>query len=168
MIVALSAVLMLLTGVFPMMDFALPALAGVLLIAVVVELGWKWAVLCWLAVSLISFFIAPLKDSALFYFVLLGNYPILKYAIESLRRPALEWALKFAAFNLTAGLGLAVVVLLFRMEAYAGVLTAAPLMLAGGLLLLNVIFLVYDMALTRLVTAYIGFFRPRYISKILK
>ena len=46
MVVALSAVLMLLTGVFPMMDFALPALAGVLLIAVVVELGVKWALLC--------------------------------------------------------------------------------------------------------------------------
>jgi len=168
MVVALSAVLMLLTGVFPMMDFALPAMAGVLLIAVVVELGRNWAMLCWLAVSLLSFFIAPLKDSALFYFVLLGIYPIIKSMIESLRKPVLEWVLKFAFLNLTAGIGLAAVIWLFQMEAYSGILTAVPLVFAGGFLLLNVIFLVYDIALSRLVNAYIGFFRPRYISKILK
>jgi len=168
MVTALSVMLMLLTGVFPMMDFALPALAGVLLISVVVELGRKWAALCWLAVSLVSFFVAPLKDSALFYFVLLGHYPILKSMIEGLRRPVLEWVLKFGCLNLTAGIGLAAVVWLFRMEDYMGVLEAAPLMLLGGLLLLNAVFFVYDIALTRLVSAYIGFFRPRYIRKILK
>lgn len=168
MVTALSAVLMLLTGVFPMMDFALPAMAGVLLISVVVELGRKWAVLCWLAVSLISFFIAPLKDSALFYFVLLGHYPILKSMIEGLRRPVLEWVLKLGTLNLTAGLGLAAVVWLFRMEAYMGVLETAPLVFICGFLLLNAVFVVYDIALTRLVSAYVGFFRPRYISKILR
>lgn len=168
MIVALSVVLMMLTGVFPMMDFALPAMAGVLLISVVVELGYKWALLCWLAVSLLSFFIAPLKDSALFYFVLLGHYPIFKSVIESLRKPVLEWLLKFGLFNLTVGAGLAAAVWLFKMEAYIGIAEAAPLAFVAGFLLLNAVFLVYDLALTRLVSAYIGFFRPRYISKILK
>ena len=168
MVTALSAVLMLMTGVFPMMDFALPAMAGVLLIAVVVELGRKWAALCWLAVSLVSFFIAPLKDSALFYFVLLGNYPIVKSMIESMRRPVTEWVLKLGVMNLTAGAGLAAAVFLFGMEAYTGVLEAAPVLFAGGFLLLNAVFVVYDMALSRLVNAYVGFFRPRYVSKILK
>ncbi|MDD6032385.1 MAG: hypothetical protein PUC47_02700 [Oscillospiraceae bacterium] len=168
MMVALSMVCMMLTGLLPMADYALPALAGILLIPIVVELGRKWAVICWLAVSLLSFILAPLKDSALFYFVLLGHYPILKSLIESWRKPALEWTVKFACFNLTVGAGLAAAVWLFRLDGYGDIFSAAPWLIAAGLLFLNLVFLVYDVALTRLVTAYMNYFRPRYVKKLLK
>lgn len=43
MITALSVLLMFLTGLFPMATYALPAIAGVLLISAVIEIGSGYA-----------------------------------------------------------------------------------------------------------------------------
>ena len=43
MVTALSLVLMFLTGVFPFATFALPGIAGLLLIMVVIEMGCRQA-----------------------------------------------------------------------------------------------------------------------------
>lgn len=165
---ALSLVCMMLTGVFPMADYALPALAGIVLIPIAAELGRKWAMLCWLAVSLLSIFLAPMKESALLYVAFLGYYPILKSKIESWRKPVLEWIVKFICFNAAIGGVLAVSILVFEADSYLQGVSSLPLYIAGGIALLNAAFLIYDIALTRLVSAYYGWFRPRYIRKILK
>lgn len=165
---ALSMVFMMLTGVLPMAEYALPALAGIMLVPVVAELGRKWALLCWLAVSLLSFFLAPMKESALLYIAFLGYYPILKSLIEGWRKPVREWAVKFLCFNLAVGGVVGITIFLFGIETYVGNVSSVPLYIAGGILLLNVVFLIYDMALTRLISAYYRWFRPRYIRKLLK
>ena len=64
---ALSVAAMLMTGIVPMADFALPAIAGIFLAPVVVEAGYKAAWLCYGAVSLLSILVAPMKECALYY-----------------------------------------------------------------------------------------------------
>ena len=167
MVAALCIVLMMLTGLLPMAEFALPALAGVLLIMLVVEISPKWAFLVYLAVAILSLLLAPSKDSAVFFTAFLGWYPIAKSKLENIKKPVLEWVWKVLIFNISIGAGLAAAVYLFRLSDYVEILQDSVWMLVLGWLFLNAVFVIYDIALTRLITAYIKWFRPKYIQKIM-
>ena len=65
MMAALSMVVMMLTGLIPMGEFALPAIAGMFLIPVVTEIGYGAAWLTYGAVALLSLIAAPSKECAL-------------------------------------------------------------------------------------------------------
>ena len=69
MMCALSVVFMFLTGVFPYATYALPALAGLTLIVLVVETSKKWAFIAYLAISLISLLVAPDRSIAFYPFL---------------------------------------------------------------------------------------------------
>lgn len=163
----LGVVTMLLTGVFPMAEFTLPAIAGILLMPVVVECGIKWAFLCYGAISLLSLFLCPAKDAAVFFILILGCYPILKSPLESIQHKALEIFLKYLFFNGTALLGTALMIWLFNMEDYTALLSESPAALAALLFLINAAFFIYDRALTRLISSYINWFRPKYLKRLL-
>lgn len=62
---SLCLLTMFLTGVFPFATYALPAIAGTLLVVVVLELNRATAVMVYVSVSLLSLFIAPDKEAAL-------------------------------------------------------------------------------------------------------
>ena len=82
---SLCLLLMFLTGVFPFATYALPAMAGTLLVVVVLELNRATAVMVYVSVSLLSLFIAPDKEAALVFIFFFGYYPILKGLIEQIR-----------------------------------------------------------------------------------
>lgn len=62
---ALALVSMLLSYLIPTATYACPALAGVMLIPVVIEVGKGWALCSYVAVSLLSFMIVSDKEMAL-------------------------------------------------------------------------------------------------------
>ena len=168
MMAALSVVVMMLTGLIPMAEFALPAIAGLFLIPIVVEIGQGAAWLTYLAVSLLSFLVAPNKECALYYAIFLGCYPLLKSLLERRKNRAAEWVLKLVVFNALAAAAAALAVWVFRFPGYPEMLQEAIWLLAAGWLFLNLVFVIYDIALTRLISGYIQWFRPRYIRKIFK
>lgn len=69
---AFCTLLMFLTGLVPVGTYALPALAGVLLIVVVIEMGTGWAWSVYAASSVLSLFIAGDKEAAMLYIVFSG------------------------------------------------------------------------------------------------
>ena len=69
---ALSTVLLFLTGVAPVATLALPAIAGCLLIPVVVEAGLPWAFGVYGVCSVLSFLLAPDREAFLFYLLFFG------------------------------------------------------------------------------------------------
>ena len=73
---------MFLTGVMPMFVYTLPALAGALLIIIVIELGVKWAFVTYSTVGILSLFITPDKEAAVMFIMFLGYYPIVKSFFE--------------------------------------------------------------------------------------
>ena len=159
-IAALSVVSMLLT-VIPSMTFVLPAIAGVLLMMMVIEVNKGWAFMVFIAVGLISFFIVPDRMAAVVYVLFFGYYPILKALLESRLPRILEIILKFAVFNaaivaayylLTFVMGIPVGELDFLLE--KGIPIAG--VIAIVLLAANGIFLIYDLALSRLIEAYLS------------
>lgn len=165
---ALSVVCMMLTGVIPMADFTLPALAGLLLVPIVVEAGYKAAWTAYAAVSILSLLVAPSKECALFYVAFFGFYPIVKSLIEGLKSRPLQWVLKFALFNLCAVVILLLALFLFSFPGYREMLEEAWWLLAGGWVFLNAVFLILDIAFTQIISAYLRWFRPKYILKIFK
>ena len=153
-VAAISVTMMFLTAVIPTLTYALPATAGVLLILVVIEVDKKWAFGVYAAVSLLSLLLLPDKEAAMMYVAFCGHYPIVKAILEQkVKSNVLLWLLKLLVFNLSVVAAYLVIIYVFQlpledMEAFGkwGVWA----LLGMG----NVVFLIYDVALSRLVTLY--------------
>lgn len=170
-IAALSVVLMLLTAI-PSMTFVLPAIAGVLLMIMVVEVSKGWAFMVFVAVSLISVFIVPDRMASVMYILFFGYYPVLKALMESKLPRTVEVILKFVVFNvsivaayflLTFVMGTPMLDLEFWQE--KGIPTGV--LIAVAIIFADVVFLVYDLALSKLVDMYLNHWR-RHFKRIFK
>lgn len=166
LVAALGTALMLLQGLAPMASIALPAVAGCLLIPVVVEAGVPWAFGCYAATGALVLLLAPDREAALIYLLFFGYYPALYAILGRIRQKPLRYAAKLAIFNCAAiaeGL-LSLFVLGIPLESISFLGRFTPAVL---LLLANAVFIVYDFALDGLIAAYLRRGHPR-VSKILK
>ena len=90
-VASLCILLMLMTGFFFFFTYAAPAAAGFLLIAVIVDCGYRWAMLVYLVVALLSIFVVPDKQAAMI-FVFFFFYPVLKdYLDHHMKSRAMQW-----------------------------------------------------------------------------
>lgn len=166
-IASLCVFLMLMTGFFPFLTYAAPAFAGFLLIAVIVDCGYRWAFLVYLVVALLSLFLVPDKQAALI-FVFLGYYPIVKdYLDRHMKQKVLSWVIRFGIFNLSMLLAYGLMLYVFKMPdimtemGSLGKFTGLVTLLAG-----NILFIAFEFALTRMFAFYRLYFRPRFLRKV--
>ena len=154
MISALSLVIMLLTAVIPYLEYALPAMSGILLVLMVIEINKKWAFGVYAAVGILSLLLATDKEAAVMYVAFFGYYPVIKAVLESKLPRIAEWIVKFLIFNVTMVASYFVLIGVFgiSMEDMNELGKYGPLIL---LALGNVVFLVFDIAITRIATLYI-------------
>jgi hypothetical protein len=158
---ALCTLLMFLTGIISIGTYAFPALAGVLLIAVVIEFGKTWAWLVYAAGSMLSLFLAGDKEAVVLFIFFLGYYPILKSQIEKIHNRVAAYILKFSVFNVSmvACFFLSIKLLSVPEDSF----TVAGIYLPWVFLLIgNIIFAVYDYALSLLVVSYFQRFHPYF------
>ena len=146
-------------SLIPNITFAVPAIAGLLVIPVFAEAGALYAVFCFSVSGALSFFIGD-KTSWILYLALFGYYPILKPYIERIKNPVLKWALKLLVFNAAALVCYAVEILIFTLHFKAWILAAA---FAAG----NIAFVLYDIAVSRVAALYYSRLHGR-ISSMLK
>lgn len=164
MVTALSLVLMFMTGVFPFATFALPGIAGLLLIMVVIEMGCRQAVVVYVAVSILAVFITPDREAALFYVLFLGYYPIVKSKFEQVKSRVVEYILKFSLFTAAVAVCYFGIVYLFGLEKIA----PGPVWLLVGYLFFAFTFWMYDWVMSMLIEMYLKKIRPNYIQKLFK
>ena len=145
MAAALGVVLLFLAGVLPAGRLALIGVAGLPAALVRFRSGWSFGLGCFAATVLLALLFSTLKSAVVLYAAFLGYYPMVKGTLERLSNVIWRYAAKLALFNVVFA------ALLFSASA---LLTDAlpeglpmPLLLAGG----NAVFLVYDIALTRLI-----------------
>ncbi len=150
MLAALQLVLLYFGTVMPSWKLALTALAGIINAAVLIECGVSSSVLSFVAVSALSAVILPQKSLAILYIVFFGYYPLLKSAAERIRNRTLEWVAKLAVFNVACALCMAA--LRFGFITDISLPDVALVLLWLGL---NVVFVIYDIGLTRLIALYI-------------
>ncbi len=156
---ALALTFLLLT-VFPFGTYALPAIAGAVFIPLVVEFGAKSGFLTYAAVSFVCAFIVPDMEARILFIGFFGYYPVLKALLERLGKRWLEWVIKLAVFNISMVLSYLLLIFVFSLDREEFVLFEVYLpylFLAVG----NGVFLLYDKALTNVVTMYIRILHPR-------
>ena len=162
----LSLVMMFFTGVFPFAEYALPAISGVLLTVLVIEFGFRSALIAFAAVSFLALVVTPNKEAVVLFIAFLGYYPIVKGKIETLRQKAVQWVVKFALFNAAAVVSYCVMIYVLGMSE---VMQDFEMLKVGVWILLvlgNAVFFLYDIAVTRLISMYIFHIKPKYLSKI--
>ena len=144
--------LMFATGMIPFSYYALPALAGLVLIAVV---------------SLLSVFVVPIKEAALLFIAFFGYYPILQETFAKIRPKALSWVVRLVIFNAAVVAAYWVIVNVFGiteiLEEFGDFGKYSVLVL---LAFANVFFVIYDGAVKNITLAYRNWFRPKILKKV--
>lgn len=165
-VAALCTLLLFMTGMFPFSTYALPALAGLLMVTVAVETGASWAFTLYVAVSILSLLMTPDKEAMLMFIMFFGHYPITKFQLEKIKFKPLVVLLKFICFNFCIIISYIIIIYIFQIP---DVLTdfgdfgkySVYILLGLG----NVLFMIYDFALSQVMRAYIYWFRHRFLRR---
>lgn len=158
--------LMFCTGMFPMLDYTIPAFAGFLMVVMIVETGPKWAFTTYATVSVLCFLMTPNYEASLLFILFMGYYPILKFYLDRIKSKAICWLTKYAVFNIAIIAFYFVFqyiitsVDLFEDMDMFGKYAALVLWLGA-----NVFFLIYDYVLGQLIDLYIHWFRKKILRR---
>ena len=133
-------------SLMPDLTFAVPAVAGLLFIPVFAHAGVPAAFACFVSSTVLSFFIGD-KTSWLLFAAFFGYYPIIKPLMEKSGNKAVKWILKLLIFNAAATVLYFVELLVFQVTLGKWWLLAA---FAAG----NAVFVLYDIAVARVVAFY--------------
>lgn len=160
---ALCLVIMLGTVLIPFATYAAPALAGIALIPIALELGLPVASVTYAAVALLSLLMVPDREAALMFIAFFGYYPVLKFKIDRMKLRLLRILLKLMIFNASIIAGYFVIIYLFGLHYLMDELTGG----FGWLLLTvgNLCFPVYELALRNITALYLFRIRKTIFRK---
>ena len=159
MLAALGVVMLYLGSMVEVMDIALAVVASLLCVFAVIEYGGSAPWLVFAVTGILSLILLPQKTPAVMYLLFFGYYPILKEKLEK-RTRVVSWVLKELIFHA------ALIVMLFLSRATMMAPGANPTLLyAAFVLLAEVTFPLYDVALTRLISLYLYRLRRRFRIK---
>jgi hypothetical protein len=153
--VALSAILctlgvlfLYIGSVLEILDLTMGALASVIVIFSVIEMGGKSPYLIYAVTSVLSMLLLPNKFPAFLYLVFAGIYPILKEKFERLHF-IIAWILKLSVFNTSLLILIVLSTYLFHIPDTE--LNFTWIVFGLG----NATFILYDVAITKVITFYL-------------
>ena len=159
MLAALGVVLLYLGSLVEIVDISMAVIASFFCVFAVIEYGRSAPWLIFAVTGILSVILLPQKTPAVMYLLFFGYYPILKEKLEKLPRLT-SWILKEAVFHLALCLMLILSrYLMLSPEANPMLLYIAFVVMA------EVAFPLYDVALTRLITFYLVRLRSRFRIK---
>ncbi len=143
----------MLTSLFPYLTFAIPAVAGLFIMLVMIETGVKWAVLSFAVSAALTVLLPGDIEAKMLFVMFFGYYPILKAAFEKPKSRTVEYILKFLVFNAVIIVSYAVIGPVIGIDntdlGDFGKYTAVILLAVA-----NVVFPIYDIAVSRIATLY--------------
>jgi hypothetical protein len=160
-VAALSISLMFIVSVIPLFTYALPAAVAILIVPVIIEINKKWALGVYAAVSILAVILVPNKEVAVIYAAFFGYYPIIKAIIEKRLPKVFGWLVKIIIFNSTMFISY------YLMLKFMGIkideleslgVYAIPILLSMG----SVAFVLYDYALSKIISIYIVKWQSRF------
>ena len=158
----LSIVLMLSGSIIPFATFCAPAMSGLLLMPVAVECGMRLAWVCYGAISALAVLFVPDKEMAAIFVFLFGYYPLLKAYIQRIPGRGLQFLVKAGFFNGAVLAMYGMLLFIFPMPSLVEEFAqTAQWMLAALLVMGNVCFWIYDVALNNVLHVYVLKMQPR-------
>ena len=159
MLAALGVILLYLGAMIEVLDISVAVIASLLCVVAVIEYGGGAPWMIYGVTSVLSVILLPNKTPALMYALFFGFYPILKEKFE--KRPrAIAWVLKLAVFNVSLAIIAFLTVKLTLAESNA--ILSKPLFVIAAVVVCEAVFLLYDVAMTRVISFYIVNLRKRF------
>ena len=161
-LVALTSIILYMTSVIPTSTLTILTIASALIPICIIRSNVKTAIFVYFASSLISFFLVKINISLLYY-IFFGVCGIIKFLIERLRNGRVEMILKLIFFNISFFIGFIVMQNILGLNIIAGlkevifnVFNISSKNIATILLWLiaQPVFLIYDYAMTLIITFY--------------
>lgn len=166
LLAALATVVLFLGGLLPFATFTAPALAGIFLLPLALEFGIGSGLMAWFIVGLLGLLIVPDKELGLIFIFLLGYYPMLKSKLDSIHKKALQWLVKMLLFNTAVFAMYSLILFVFPIgeivTEFAGASRFFTIaLIAAG----NLAFVLYDLALAKIILLYYVRLRPILFGK---
>ena len=159
MLAALGVIFLCLGALIEVLDISMAVIASFCVIIAVIEYGKGAPWMVYAAISVLSFLLIPTNLAVMFFALFFGFYPIIKEMLE--RKPkVLRWVLKELIFNVC----LAIIITLYLLLFFQGLTfekIPLPWLIVAAVLLCEVVFVIYDIALTRIITFYVLKLRHR-------
>lgn len=152
-LVALTIVTLYLTLLIPTNTIAIMTLSSLYIPICIIRSNVKTSIFVYITSTIVSFFILPINYS-LMYALFFGVYGLVKHFIERMNKMTIEIVIKLVFFNIALTIGLAALNLL-------GVNLEMKFSLGIIYLLAQPVFLVYDYALSVLISMYYRKFHKR-------
>ena len=165
MMAALATAFMLLSF-FPYLTYAIPAIAGLFIMTVVIEINNKWALLSYIVSAILVMIFAEF-ESRFLYVCFFGYYPMVKALVEKIGKSFIEWIIKFAVFNASV---LSVYLIFSKVFDSLALEDFGELGKYGAYILLvlgNVVFVLYDITISRAAMVYMKILHPK-IKRLLR
>ncbi len=153
---ALGVACMYIGALFEVLDISTAAIASICVLLVRTELGGRYAWLTYAVTGVLSLLLLPQKFAAVLFIGFLGFYPMAKSFFEQKFRGIGCLVLKLLLLNACTFLMLLAVRYVMTEALWFEIMT---------LLLANIVFAVYDVALTRLLNAYVLVWRKKLKMK---
>ncbi len=166
LLTSLAAVIMIMSNIMPAGMYTFPAASGVVIYMISFLSGRSYAWSAFAAASIISFVLCTSKEASLCFIMLMGYYPMLKEHIEKIKLKFVQYILKLAVFNASAVLMYFLLVFVFSVPADNFEMFGVDIPLVF-LLILNIVFLVYDYAMTAFDRVYKNKIY-KFVTKIIK
>ena len=167
MLTALSVVI-LIPSALEVFVYALPAIAGMLIVFAILEMGSRWAITVYISTSAIALITVPNKEAVMLYVAFFGYYPVLKAFLESKMKRPVEYAIKFAVFNASMIGAYLFMIHVFGMpyEKLMGIdgeigeiAKHMPKILLG---LGNIVFILFDKGVTNVISLYVAVWQKKF------
>ena len=175
LLAAMGVALIFLGSVIEVLDLSVAVFASFFCIFAVIELGGAYPWLLYAVTSLLAVILMPYTMGGWFYLLFFGYYPILKEKLERLKKP-IAWGLKLVILNVALFISVVLAYFLFFGQTDGSLIDAfvyifggegfGEILAIGVYALVNVVFIVYDIALTKLITFY--FIKLRHRFKFLR
>ncbi len=150
---ALTIIILYLNLLLPISTISILTLASLLVPIALIRGSMKSAILVYVSSSIIGFFILPLNIIML-YILFFGIYGIVKFYIEKINKLPMEIFIKIVFFNIMLFLSFFVFKTFIPIE-----ITKLPIGIF--LIVAEIVFLLYDYALTLLISFYLQRIHPK-------
>jgi hypothetical protein len=162
---ALAVSVMFLGGVIPLATYISPAIASIAVLYFAVEYGTKYALGIYVSIAVIVLLLSPDKEQALLFACFLGWYPAVKFPLElrfkGLALPVIKASICSACI---AGLYY-IITKVFVLDAVREEFSQYSTVIVVVLAILGLFtFMVFDVALTRLVFLWRTVWRSKFIK----
>ena len=161
-LVALTTIVLYATSILPISTLAILTIASSLIPVCIIISNIKTSIFVYISSSLIAFFLVPINIWFL-YFIFFGVYGIIKYFIERIRKEKLEIVLKIVFFNISFIIGFIIMQNILGINIIAGLEALMSRFFNNSSKAISTIilwivaqpiFLIYDYAMTMIITFY--------------